>query len=81
MVWLLLLCIWFKVLYYTGESIWKGPIGGIMRALCFKKDTPLRLANGKKVLMKDISLGDVLENGSKVCGKLQLQGDPFKSIL
>ena len=25
---------------YTGESIWKGPIGGIMRALCFRKDTP-----------------------------------------
>ena len=61
---------------YTGESIWKGPIGGIMRALCFKKNTPLRLANGKKVLMKDISLGDILENGSRVCGKLQLQGHP-----
>jgi hypothetical protein len=61
---------------YTGQSIWRGPIGGIMRALCFKKTTPLTLSNGKKVTMQDIALGDILENGSIVCGKLQLKGDP-----
>ena len=61
---------------YTGESIWKGPIGGVLKALCFRNDTPLVLKNGKKVSMCDIALGDTLENGAIVCGKLQLKGDP-----
>ena len=59
-----------------GESTWKGPIGGTLRALCFKKTTPLKLNNGKNVSISDISLGDTLENGSIVYGKLQLKGDP-----
>ena len=61
---------------FTGQSVWKGPIGGVLRALCFKKNTPLILKNGKKLAICDISLGDTLENGSMVCGKLQLKGDP-----
>jgi hypothetical protein len=68
---------------FTGQSIWNGPIGGTLRALCFKKDTPLILKNGEEVSISDISLGDTLENGSIVCGKLQLKGDacnPFYKI-
>ena len=45
---------------WTGQSIWAGPIGGTLRALCFKKTTPLILNDGRKVSMSDISLGDTL---------------------
>ena len=68
---------------WTGQSVWRGPIGGTLRALCFKQDTPLLLKNGKTVKIKDISLGDILENGSEVYGKLELKGDktnPFYKI-
>ena len=33
------------------------------------------LKNGQKVQMKDVNLGDILENGIQVCGKLTLKGD------
>jgi len=59
----------------TGQSIWRGPIGDIMRFLCFSPNTPLILQNGKRVSMKNIHLGDILENGSEVWGKLKLKGD------
>tara|TARA_A100001015_G_scaffold271899_1_gene325973 strand:+ start:250 stop:1152 length:903 start_codon:yes stop_codon:yes gene_type:complete len=60
---------------YTGESINRGPIGGTLRSICFEKNTPLKLKSGKMVQMKDIKLGDILENGSEVYGLLQLKGD------
>jgi len=57
----------------TMKSIWKGPPGGMLRALCFHPDTTLTLKNGKQVKMKDINLGDVLKNGSVILGKLILK--------
>ena len=59
----------------TGQSIWAGPPGDILRALCFSQQTPIKLQNGKYKLIKNIHLGDILCNGSKVLGTLQLQGD------
>jgi len=67
----------------TGQSIDRGPIGSVLRLLCFSPSTPLILKNGQKVLMKDINLGDILENGSEVYGKLDLKGsktNPFYSL-
>jgi len=58
-----------------GTSIWQGPIGGIMRALCFDPDTQLKLKTGKMVKMKDISLGDILENGSEVIAVLRIKAN------
>lgn len=58
-----------------GESIVAGPIGEILRTLCFKGDTPISLKSGKKVSIKDINLGDILINGSSVIGTLKLKGD------
>ena len=59
----------------TGQSINKGPIGSTLRAVCFHKNTPVNLKNGTTVLMKDIQLGFILENGAEVYGLLTLKGD------
>ena len=58
-----------------GESIIAGPIGGILRTLCFKGTTPITLKSGKRVFIKDIRLGDTLVNGTSVIGTLKLKGD------
>lgn len=52
----------------TMNSTWKGPPGQLIRALgkCFHPDTKVKLKNGNIKAMKDIDLGDVLENGSVV---------------
>lgn len=52
----------------TMNSTWNGPPGQLVRALgkCFHPDTKLKLQNGKIKAIKDIDLGDVLENGSIV---------------
>jgi len=58
----------------TGQGIWAGPVGDVMRFLCFHPHTPILLKNSKYKRMCDISIGDILENGSKVVGTLELQG-------
>ena len=52
----------------TMQSTWNGPPGQMVRVLgkCFHPETKLKLQNGKIVFMKDINLGDILENGSIV---------------
>lgn len=52
----------------TMNSAWNGPTGQLVRAIgsCFHPDTKLRLNNGVIKKMKDIDLGDILENGSIV---------------
>lgn len=52
----------------TMNSAWNGPPGQMVRALgnCFHPDTKVKLENGTISCMKDLNLGDVLENGSKV---------------
>ena len=62
-----------------GQSIWGGPIGGVLRTLCFKGTTPITLKSGKRVSIKDINLGDTLINNSSVIGTLKLKGDKSNS--
>jgi len=52
----------------TMNSTWSGPPGQMVKALgkCFHPDTKLKLQNGTIKTMKDIDLGDILENGSIV---------------
>lgn len=52
----------------TMQSAWNGPTGKLVRALgkCFHPETKIKLRNGSTVFMKDINLGDILENGSIV---------------
>ena len=58
-----------------GKSIWAGPVGSVLRTLCFSPETKVKLNSGKFVKMKNINLGDTLSNGAKVLGVLRLQGD------
>ncbi len=52
----------------TMQSAWKGPPGQMVQALgkCFHPDTLIKLRDKKVVKMKDLDLGDILEDGSVV---------------
>tara|TARA_B100000886_G_C20416636_1_gene489563 strand:+ start:74 stop:1024 length:951 start_codon:yes stop_codon:yes gene_type:complete len=80
------------------KSLWKGPPGDTLRALggvsyaisnfdpfCFLPDTLLKLHDNTCVKMKDIKLGSILKNGSKVEGILKLnnleENNSFKEKL
>jgi hypothetical protein len=58
----------------TMKSTWNGPPGQMVRVLgkCFNPDTLVRLQNGNMKHMKDIDLGDILENGSVVQSVLKI---------
>ena len=58
----------------TMNSTWNGPPGQLVRALgkCFHPYTRLRLKNGEIKCMKDIDLGDILEDGSVVESVLKI---------
>jgi len=50
----------------TLNSTWRGPPGQLVSALCFHPKTKVMLKNGKIVMMKNIKLNSVLQNGSVV---------------
>jgi hypothetical protein len=52
----------------TMNSTWNGPPGQLVRALgkCFYPNTNVKLFNGQIKAMKDLDLGDILEDGSIV---------------
>jgi hypothetical protein len=52
----------------TMHSVWNGPPGQLVKALgkCFYPNTLILLKNGEKKYMKDLDLGDVLNDGSIV---------------
>ena len=52
----------------TLGSIWKGPPGQMTRSICFHPETLVTLQGGEKMFMKDLCLGNVLSNGSRVIG-------------
>ena len=58
----------------TMNSTWNGPPGQMVRALgkCFHPNTNLTLKDGSMKCMKDIDLGDVLEDGSIVESVLKI---------
>jgi hypothetical protein len=64
----------------TMQSAWNGPAGQLVKALgaCFHPDTKIKLKNENIVCMKDLNLGDVLENGSivNVTMKLDNKNNP-----
>jgi hypothetical protein len=59
----------------TINSSWNGPPGQMVRALgkCFHPETKIKLNNGTIKMMKDLILGDVLENGVKIMATMQLE--------
>ena len=58
----------------TMNSTWNGPPGQMVRALgkCFYPKTLIKLKNGDTKQMKDINLGDILEDGSIVETTMQI---------
>jgi hypothetical protein len=52
----------------TTKSMWNGPPGQMVRSLgkCFHPNTKIKLKNGVICCIKDINLGDILDNGSRV---------------
>ena len=67
----------------TGNSVWKGPIGGTLRTVCFHPDTELDLLNGEKKAIKDMTIEDVLASGSRIDGVVVLTNlyqEPFYRV-
>jgi hypothetical protein len=64
----------------TMKSAWNGPAGQMVQKLgkCFHPDTKLKLTNGTIVAMKDIHLGDILENGSVVESVMKIANNKKK---
>lgn len=58
----------------TIKSAWNGPAGQVVKKLgkCFSPTTRIKLRNNEIVLMKDLNLGDILENGSIVCSTMKI---------
>jgi hypothetical protein len=58
----------------TMGSAWNGPSGMLVRSLgkCFHPDTNIKLKNGNIIKIKDINLGDILENGSVVQATMKI---------
>ena len=58
----------------TMKSAWNGPPGQLVQALgkCFYPHTIVKLQNGVTKEMKDIDLGDILENGAVVESVLKI---------
>jgi hypothetical protein len=65
----------------TMGSAWNGPSGMLVRSLgkCFHPDTSIKLKNGNIVKIKDINLGDVLENGSVVQATMKIGNTDIKT--
>jgi len=58
-----------------GESVMAGPIGAFLDVLCFSPNTKIKLLKGGYKSMKDLSLGEILEDGSEVKGILRIKGN------
>jgi hypothetical protein len=60
----------------TMLSAWNGPPGQLVQALgsvsCFFPETKIKLKNGNITMIKDVPLGSILENDSKVFAVMQL---------
>ncbi len=70
----------------TMKSAWKGPPGQMIQKVgkCFHPETMIRLKSGVVVCMKDVKMGDVLENESVVVATMQIDNSfsqiPFYKI-
>jgi hypothetical protein len=66
----------------TMQSAWNGPPGQMVTSLghCFDPETKLKLKNGSVVKMKDINLGDVLEDGSEVVATMQINNTTDEDV-
>jgi|UniRef100_A0A6C0IRB2 hypothetical protein len=59
----------------AGSSVWKGPIGGLIRMVCFHPDTPVTLADGSTKKMKNLVIGEKLANNIDVLATMEIKGN------
>jgi hypothetical protein len=64
----------------TLGSVWSGPPGQMVRTLCFAPDTLVTLQGGEKKAMKDVGLGNVLSNGSRVIGTMIIANENEEAL-
>jgi hypothetical protein len=64
----------------TLGSVWSGPPGQMVRSLCFHPETSVTLQGGEKKAMKDVSLGNVLSNGSRVIGTMCIANENEEAL-
>jgi len=68
----------FTNIFYTGQqtgtSLVNGPVGKTMSFLCFDQHTPITNNSGTTVFMKDLKLGDVLNNNNSVISVYVIDG-------
>jgi len=67
----------------TMQSAWSGPPGQMVQAVgsCFYPETKIKLQDGNIVAIKDINLGDILENGSRVESTMKIDNKENKEDL
>jgi hypothetical protein len=66
----------------AGKKIGRGVSGLFKRRRCFSPETLVKLRSGKTVMMKNLKLGDVLNNGSIVDAvmKIKNENDPYYKL-
>jgi hypothetical protein len=66
----------------TMQSTWNGPSGQLVRALghCFDPDTKIKLKNGEMLKIKDLNLGDILEDDSKILSTMKIINNNSEKI-
>jgi hypothetical protein len=52
----------------------------MVRSLCFHPETSVTLQGGEKKAMKDVSLGNVLSNGSRVIGTMCIANENEEAL-
>jgi hypothetical protein len=62
-------------LSFAGNSVWKGPVGKLVRLVCFHPNTPVTMADGSTKKMKNIVIGEKLANNIEVSATMIIKGN------
>ena len=65
----------------TGQALVNGPVGKTMNFLCFDEDTLIKINSGTTVFMKDLKLGDVLNNDNSIVSLYVIEGKDVPMFL
>jgi len=57
----------------TTESMWKGPSGELVRAMCFHPHTLVQLEDGSVTRMQNVEIGNRLKNGAVVEATMKIK--------
>ena len=75
----------FMYIFYggmqTGESVVAGPIGKTMSVLCFDEASPITVSSGLTLHMKDLVIGDILDNNNAVTSVYKISGKGVQMYL